>query len=61
MSNFKPFKACDVSWEHLKFPCWAMPKIEGVSWHRFQGVSFKEPHDSFGKLLYSLIYDKENL
>jgi hypothetical protein len=36
-------------------------KVEGVSWHRFQGISFKEPHDSFGKLLYSLIYDKENL
>jgi len=36
-------------------------KIEGVWWHRVQGISFKEPHDSFGKLLYSLIYDKENL
>lgn len=30
MSNFKPHKACDVNWGTLKFPCWAMPKIDGV-------------------------------
>ncbi len=36
-------------------------KIEEGMWHRFQGVSFKESHESLGKLLYSLIYDKENL
>lgn len=30
MSNFKPHKACDVNWDTLKFPCWAMPKIDGV-------------------------------
>jgi DNA ligase-1 len=30
MSNFKPHKACDVNWDTLKFPCWTMPKIDGV-------------------------------
>lgn len=36
-------------------------KLEGVMWHRFEGVSFKEHYDSLGKLLYSLICEKENV
>ena len=39
MKQFKPHKACDVDWDKLKFPCWAMPKIDGVRMLNVNGKS----------------------
>ena len=39
MSSFKPHKACDVNWDKLKFPAWAMYKIDGVRMLNVEGIA----------------------
>lgn len=43
MSNkewrFKPLKAGECSFEELKFPCWATPKIDGINGLKMAGES----------------------
>ena len=37
--QFKPMKAGECSFEELKFPCWATPKIDGINGLNFKGKS----------------------
>lgn len=34
--------------------------VDSVMWHRFQSVSYKEPHQGLGKILIELICERES-
>lgn len=59
MTNFKPMLACDWHQDHMKFPCIAQPKVDGVHAVNRDGVMLARTLKEFGnKHIQKLFGDK---
>lgn len=59
MSNFKPHLACDVDFTKLKFPCWGMPKVDGVRALNVNGKALGRSLKPHANKHFTKVYSKE--